>query len=86
MARFRIEFSAESVKVLEGLDKSHSSRIVKKVESIVGNPARFVERLVGRSEYKLRIGDYRAILDIDERQKVIFVRSIGHRRNIYSRK
>ena len=35
-------------------------------------------RLVGRSEYKLRVGDYRVIADIEENSRVIIIRSLGH--------
>ena len=40
-------------------------------------------RLVGRSEYKLRVGDYRVIADIEENSRVIIIRSLGPRKNIY---
>jgi mRNA interferase RelE/StbE len=86
VAKFRAEYSAESISVLERLDKVSSSRIIRKIDSILDNPSRYIERLSGRPEFKLRIGDYRAILDLDEGQRILFVRSIGHRRNIYSKK
>jgi mRNA interferase RelE/StbE len=40
-------------------------------------------RLVGRTEFKLQIGDYGVIADIEENRRVIIVRSLGHRKNIY---
>ena len=46
-------------------------------------PHRFYVRLVGRSEYKLRVGDYRVIADIEENSRVIIIRSLGPRKNIY---
>ena len=72
--------------MLEGLDRSLSSRIIRKIDSTLDNPPRYIRRLSGRPEFKLRVGDYRAILDIDERRKIIFIRSIGHRSNIYTKK
>ena len=86
MAKYRAEYSAEAVRTLERFDRPSASRIVRKIDSILDNPSRYVVRLSGRPEFKLRIGDYRAILDIDERRKIIFIRSIGHRSNIYTRK
>ena len=85
MAKYRVEYSAEAVRMLEGLDRS-SSGIIRKIDSILDNPPRYIGRLSGRPEFKLRVGDYRAILDIDERRKIIFIRSIGHRSSIYTRK
>ena len=40
-------------------------------------------RLVGRIELKLRVSDYIVIADIDEKRRVIIIRSLGHRKNIY---
>ncbi len=47
------------------------------------NPHHFFERLSGRDDYRLRVGDYRAIADIDDRKKRIEVTLIGHRKRIY---
>jgi len=32
---------------------------------------------------KLRVGNYRIIIDVEEETKVLFVEKIGHRKNIY---
>ncbi len=58
-------------------------RIIKKVETTLDNPHLFFKRLTGRPEYKLRVGDYRLIADIEETRRTIFIRSVGHRRDIY---
>jgi len=42
-----------------------------------------VTKLVGDSGYRLRVGDYRVILDIDEGNLIILVIKIGHRKKIY---
>ena len=47
------------------------------------NPHRFFERLTGRTDYKIRIGDYRVIADIDDKNKKIEITVIGHRKNVY---
>ena len=65
------------------MDIPLAKRIIQKIESTKSDPHRFFVRLVGRTEYKLRVGDYRVIADIEENRRVIIVRSLGHRRNIY---
>jgi mRNA interferase RelE/StbE len=67
------------------LNKPIIKRIIGKIESTKNNPHNFFKRLVGRPEYKLRIGDYRVIAHIEQDKKTIFIRSIGHRKNIYRR-
>ena len=83
MTDFEVEYTEESLFQLRGIDIPVAKRIIKKIESTRSNPHRLFVRLVGRVEYKLRVGDYRVIVDIDENRRVIIVRSLGHRRNIY---
>jgi mRNA interferase RelE/StbE len=85
MAVFGVEYSAESLSQLKGIDKTVVKRIIKKIESTQNNPHLFFKRLVGRPEYKLRVGDYRVISQIEEHSKIIFIRSIGHRKEIYEK-
>jgi len=58
-------------------------RIYNKITSTKEIPHHYFEKLEGRSEYKLRVGDYRVIADIDDNSKKIHVLVVGHRRNIY---
>ena len=46
-------------------------------------PLRFFERLKGRIDFKLRVGDYRVIADINQDSKRIEITEIGHRKNVY---
>jgi len=36
-------------------------------------------------DYKLRIGDYRAIADINRANNIIEITLIGHRKNVYKK-
>jgi mRNA interferase RelE/StbE len=76
-------YSEEAVARLKALDKATAKRIIRKITGSRANPHLGFKRLAGRPEYKLRIGDYRVIADIDESKKVILVRTLGHRKNIY---
>jgi mRNA interferase RelE/StbE len=80
---FDIEYSDEAIFQLKGLDTQIAKRIVQKIESTRSDPHRFFVRLIGRTEFKLRVGDYSVIAEIEENRKVIIVRSLGHRKNIY---
>ena len=42
-------------------------------------------RLTGRTEFKLRVGDYRVLYEFDVTAGRIFLLYIGHRREIYIR-
>lgn len=84
MAVFSVEYSAESMSQLKVIDKTIVKRIIKKIESTQNAPHLFFKRLVGRPEYKLRIGDYRVIAQMEEHSKITFIRSIGHRKEVYA--
>jgi len=80
---FRLEISDEAFLRLRKLDNKTADRILSKLEDAAANPRHFFERLSGSEQYKLRIGDYRAIAKIDYKEKALFVVSVGHRKNIY---
>ncbi len=80
---FELTFDNEAIDFLNTLPKEMRQRIFRKLQSTKSDPFRFFERLEGRDEYKLRIGDYRAIADIDQRKHTISVLLIGHRKNVY---
>ena len=41
------------------------------------------QRLTGRSEYRLRVGDYRVIYDFDGEKNIVYLIAVGNRREIY---
>ena len=41
------------------------------------------ERLQGRPEFRLRVGDYRVLYSFNVAEGRIFLLSVGHRRDIY---
>lgn len=43
------------------------------------------QRLQGRPESKLRVGDYRVLYEFDVRLGRIYLHYVGHRREIYKR-
>ncbi len=49
------------------------------------DPFRFLDGLRGDPGYKLRVGEYRVLIDVYEEEGVIAVRVVGHRKNIYKR-
>lgn len=49
------------------------------------DPERDLSRLSGDDTSRLRVGDYRVIVDWDRTEGKIYVLTVGHRRNIYDR-
>lgn len=82
MYSIQIEENAE--KFLKKLSKKDSEMILKKIYSIRDNPFRFLKRLQGEKLWRLRIANYRAIVDVFISVNKIIVLRIGHRKNVYS--
>ncbi len=71
---------------LRRLPKDLQRRIIEKIVWYCSqeNPLQFAKRLTDSEdlgEYRFRIGDYRAIFDIDD--GAILILHIGHRKEIY---
>ncbi|MCL5804823.1 MAG: type II toxin-antitoxin system RelE/ParE family toxin [Candidatus Thermoplasmatota archaeon] len=65
------------------LDREIGQRIISTLERIRIRPDAYVKKLVGDEGYRLRVGNYRVILDLDKEKLIILVLRIGHRRNVY---
>jgi mRNA interferase RelE/StbE len=78
-------YDEEAIKNLEKLEKKIRKRIFEKITLTKENPFHYFERLTARDEFKLRIGNYRVIADIDEKTKKNLVLFVDHRKNVYKK-
>lgn len=78
-----VELSSRAAEQLEALEAETAERIVRKLDDVVFKPDHFLKRLSNSPYHRLRVGDYRIIIDWRKDDDVLFVREIGHRRNIY---
>ena len=65
--------------------KNISNKLIIKIKSLKDNPKPSGCRKITGSEndYRVRIGDYRVIYEIDEKNKQIIILAVGHRKDIY---
>lgn len=82
---YDIVFSDKALNQLKKMEKNVQERIIAVLERIRLRPESYVTKLVGDPGYKLRVGDYRIILDIDNKILRILILKVGHRKNIYDR-
>ena len=81
---FAIEITETAKKFLKKLEKKESTLILNKTYSIRDNPFRFLQRLQCEKLWRLRIADYRAVVDVIVSANKIVVLRIGHRKNVYT--
>ncbi|MBI1971172.1 type II toxin-antitoxin system RelE/ParE family toxin [Candidatus Woesearchaeota archaeon] len=82
---YEIRWRPKALDELRKFPKHISQRIINKIDAAKENPEHFLEKLIDDPGYKVRAGDYRVIVDILEEERVIAVRIVGHRKNIYKR-
>ncbi|MGA9839849.1 MAG: type II toxin-antitoxin system RelE/ParE family toxin [Thermoplasmata archaeon] len=80
---FEIIWSESAARQLQKLDRPVSRRIFEKVGELRQGPFRNLRRLAGEPYYRLRVGDYRVILRIREKELQILVLKVGNRESVY---
>lgn len=80
---YDVVFDNKAFDFLANLPKDIRQRIFDKIAAAKTDPHHFFERLSKRADFKLRVGDYRVIADINDSLKRIEITLIGHRKNIY---
>ncbi len=80
---YTLTFEKKALEELNRLEKEIKERIWNKLQLCKENPFRFLEHLEEIDGFKLRVGDYRAIVDVDNSLRTINVLKVGHRKNIY---
>lgn len=83
---YQVTIARQALKELENLPKKSTLQIVKAIDDLSINPRPTgCKKLKGENEYlwRIRVGNYRVIYSIDDKIKIIDVRKIGHRKEIY---
>ena len=71
---------------LKKLSKETFYRIIPKIKVLSENPKPAGCRKItgSKNDWRIRIGDYRIIYEIDEKEKAVKVMRIRHRREVYT--
>jgi mRNA interferase RelE/StbE len=80
---FVILLHQKAAKELEKLEEIQRSRIKERLRELQNNPESIGKPLKPSDFWSLRIGDYRAIFEIDQAKKQVIVLFIGHRKKVY---
>ena len=84
MAKYRITIKKSAAKELEALPKKDLQRIIKRIQSLAGNPRpQGSKKLSGQEQYRIRQGEYRIANSIEDKDSLIDIFKIGHRQEIY---
>lgn len=83
--RYKIEFKPAALRQLKAIDLSIRRRIVAAIEQLADNPfPPSVKKMAGEpNRWRIRVGDYRVVYEVDSGKLLVLVVAIGHRREIY---
>jgi len=80
---FTILLHPKAAKELERLEDALKTRVKERLRELKDNPESIGKALKPSDFWSLRIGDYRAVFEIDHAKKHAIVLFIGHRKKIY---
>lgn len=86
MAAYSLLISKRAERGLEKIrDKSLLRRIAEKIDALQHDPRPpGVRKLMGSDmDYRVRIGDYRVVYQIDDRARTVLICGVGDRKDIY---
>ena len=84
MARYEIRFKRSVAKDLRKIPNQDVQRIINRIDALAENPK--VEgciKLAGLNRYRVRLGHYRILYQIEDTQLVVIVVKVGHRSSAY---
>jgi len=85
MASYRVELTRSAEKDLRRIDRSRVTSLYKAMEGLGDDPRPpGSKKLVGADRtYRIRVGDYRIVYEIEEDILVVLVIRVAHRREAY---
>jgi mRNA interferase RelE/StbE len=84
MQTLTVKLAHEAEKALARLDKKIQKRVLGRLRQLESNPrGHGAIKLTGSARWRVRVGDYRIIYDIQDSVLIVMVVKIGHRREVY---
>lgn len=87
--KYKLFYTAKAKKDLSNFDLKIATKILDKIDFYIktDDPIKHSKKLVGfkNGVYRFRIGDYRAIFDVDSKGKItiLIILRIKHRKEVY---
>jgi mRNA interferase RelE/StbE len=82
---YSIQFTRRAQRDFDALDKPVQQRLRIRIDGLASNPfPTGAKRLHGDEPfYRIRVGDYRVVYEVDGKQLIVVVVKVGHRKEIY---
>ena len=82
--KYEVRIIRIAEKEMDKLPRAIHARISRRILSLEDNPRpRGVRKLGRREEHRLRVGDYRVLYTVDDKDSIVTIFAVGHRREVY---
>jgi mRNA interferase RelE/StbE len=86
MGKYKIIFRKSVAQDMRRIPNRDLHRILATIDSLSEEPRPSgVEKLSGQEKYRVRQGNYRIIYEINDKEVIVVVVKVGHRKNVYRR-
>lgn len=87
MEKYKILLKSSVLKDLDKIPKKDVKRIMKIISILADNPRPTkAKKLSGQERYRIRQGSYRILYSIEDKQLIVYIVKVAHRREVYQNK
>lgn len=84
MASYSVRIKRSTAKEIEALQRRDRTRVVERIGALATDPRPAgAEKLSNEERYRVRQGNYRILYEIVDRELIVTVVRVGHRRDVY---
>lgn len=85
MECYNVEFASRVRKDFRKIPQQDADRILARIKALEEDPRpRGSKRLKGEDLYRIRLGNYRVVYEIEDAALLVLVVRVGDRKNVYS--
>ena len=88
MNKYKFEIASSVEKDLKKIPNKITSKIIIAIESLAEKPYpinKFKKLKGTEASYRLRVGDYRVLYEVEDTVKIITVYRVRHRKDVYKK-
>lgn len=84
MAGYRLFIKPSAAREIEAIPKKDRLRIIQRIQDLSKDPRPAnCEKLSGQDKYRVRQGRYRILYSLSDKELIVCVVKVGHRREVY---
>ena len=88
MDSYDIQWKRSAAQDLSNIDRKQIPRLIKSIESLAINPFPTRYRKLQRTNklFRIRVGDYRVIYQVDTNENALTIFYVRHRKDVYRKR